>query len=227
MLASLLSALVHRPSLMLGSLLIVGGLAATSGALTQTDAESRPRPVAATTATDPVSRPPAPPSSVAPPPTDPAAAPVPPPPDWSPTQVRIGEIEVDAPIDPLGVDDQDRLQVPSDPSRVGWWFGGAQPGQDDPAVLVGHLDSTTGPAVFHRLELLAPGDVIEVDRADASTARFMVERVESHPKDAFPTMDVYGPTEASTLRLVTCFGDFDAERFSYKDNLIVYANLMP
>ncbi len=225
--ASLLGAMMRRPALVVGSLLIVGGLAATSGVLGQGDAESQPRSVAA--ATPATTQPAPPPPPPAPPTTDPPAAPAapaPPPPDWTPTQVRVGKIEVAAPIDALGVDDQDRLQVPTDPSRVGWWSGGAQPGEDDPAVLVGHLDSTTGPAVFHRLELLAPGDVIEVDRADATTARFMVERIESHPKDEFPTMDVYGPTEASTLRLVTCFGEFDEERFSYKDNLIVYANLM-
>ncbi len=147
--------------------------------------------------------------------------------DLAPTEVRIPKIEVDAPVDALGVDAQNALQVPTDPARVGWWSGGAKPGDDDPSVLVGHLDSSTGPAVFFQLERLVPGDVIEVDRADGSTARFMIERLESHPKTQFPTTAVYGSTEGSTLRLVTCFGAFDDVARSYENNLVVYANLMP
>ncbi len=134
---------------------------------------------------------------------------------------------MDAPIDALGVDDENALEVPSDTSRVGWWSGGGQPGQSDPAVLVGHRDSSTGPAVFFELGELVPGDIIEVDRVDGSTARFMVERIESYPKTAFPTVAVYGPTDSSTLRLITCLGPFDRVARSYKDNLVVYANLAP
>lgn len=148
-------------------------------------------------------------------------------PDWTPTAVRVPRLKVDAPIDALGVDDRNALEVPSDTTRVGWWSGGAEPGQSDPAVLVGHRDSSTGPAVFFELGELVPGDLIEVDRADGSTARFMVERIESHPKTAFPTLAVYGATDSSTLRLITCFGAFDRVARSYKDNLVVYANLAP
>jgi len=224
--------------LLVGGLLIVVGLAATAlttpFSLTRDDAGPRARPAAAGTATTTgaiAENPPIPAQTSVPPPVaepvaDPAA-PATPPPDWSPRAVRIPKIEVDAPVDALGVDDKNALQVPSDPTRVGWWLGGAQPGQPDPAVLVGHLDSSTGPAVFFKLEQLVPGDVIEVDRADASTARFMVERLESHPKTEFPTLSVYGATDTSTLRLITCFGAFDPVARSYENNLVIYANLLP
>lgn len=160
--------------------------------------------------------------------TGPGPAGQPPPqPNWIPRRIRVPKIKVDAPIDPLGVDDKNTLQVPSDPARVGWWSGGAQPGQPDPAVLVGHRDSSTGAAVFFRLGELVPGDVIELDRTDGSTARFMVDHLESHPKTEFPTQAVYGATDSSTLRLITCFGAFDKVQRSYKDNLVIYANLMP
>lgn len=169
-----------------------------------------------TTAAPPVDQP-LPPISLVPPA---------PQPDWTPLAVRIPEIGVDAPVDPMGVDAENALEVPTDTVRVGWWSGGAQPGQADPSVLVGHRDSSTGPAVFIGLDALEPGDEIEVDRADGSTARFAVERLESHPKTEFPTLSVYGETDASTLRLVTCFGAFDDVARSYDDNLVVYANLI-
>lgn len=217
--------MARRAAVVVGALLVVAGVASTSVALTQNELVADSAPTTTSTSTEPAATLPSPPPTTAAPP---AAVPVAvePAPDWTPTRVRVGNAEVDAPIDALGVDDQNKIQVPADPARVGWWSGGAEPGEDDPAVLVGHLDSTTGPGVFFGLEKLVPGDVVEVDRADGSTAQFMVERIESHPKDAFPTDEVYGSTDSSSLRLITCIGSFDAERSSYRDNLIVYANLM-
>lgn len=177
----------------------------------------------------PISRPtiPLPGPAPAPAPATKLPGPAAPPPNWTPTAIRIPRIKVDSLIQPLGVDDQNTLQVPKNTRMVGWWSGGAQPGQPDPAVLVGHRDSRTGPAVFYRLGDVVPGDVIEVLRADGSTARYMVERVESFPKTKFPTTSVYGSTDESSLRLITCFGAFDDVERSYVDNLVVYANIMP
>lgn len=206
--------------------------ATDAGAAPSTDPPpiTEPPPV---TAPPPVTEEPGPdgPTTEAPPPREPVPSePAPPPtapPDWKPMAIRVPALEVDAPVDVMGVDAENALEVPSDPVRVGWWSGGAQPGQPDPAVLVGHLDSSTGPAVFFGLEKLKPGDVIEVDRADATTARFAVQRIESHPKTEFPTLSVYGGTEDATLRLITCFGEFDPVARSYQNNLVVYANLLP
>ncbi len=160
-----------------------------------------------------------------PPPSAPATTVASPAPEnWTPNAIRVPKIGVDASIDSMGVDDKNVLQVPGDPTRVGWWSGGSQPGQVGPSVLVGHVDWNHGPAVFYRLRELEPGDEIQVDRADGTTARFVVERLESHAKARFPTDEVYGDTPASTLRLVTCFGTFDRSAHSYLDNLIVFAN---
>lgn len=142
-----------------------------------------------------------------------------------PTRVRIPAIGVDAPILPLGLRADGRLEVPADFDETGWWVDGPEPGEPGPAVIVGHVDSRDGPAVFFDLRLLEPGDPIHVDRRDGTTVTYLVERTEQHPKDAFPTSAVYGPTPDPVLRLVTCGGDFDRDRRSYKDNIIVFAQL--
>ncbi len=151
---------------------------------------------------------------------------VPPKAQAAPVAIDVPVAGVSAPIDPLGIDTGRRLEVPQDYSRVGWWSGGASPGEQGPAVLVGHLDTTTAPAVFHDLDKLNPGDEVHVTRSDDSVATFMVERIESFPKTMFPTTDVYGSADESSLRLVTCYGSFDEAQRSYQDNLIVYANLV-
>ena len=98
------------------------------------------------------------------------------------------------------------------------------PGESGPAVLVGHRDSDTGPAVFYGLGELAAGDsVVVTDESDHSW-RFRVTAVEQFDKDAFPTEKVYGATQGSTLRLLTCAGGFNGDE--YEENLVVYAALV-
>ena len=147
------------------------------------------------------------------------------PPALPPIAVAIPAIKVLAEVDPMGLTADGSLQVPTNFGRVGWWSGGHKPGEPGPAVLEGHVDSTKGPAVFYALRQLKPGDEIQVVRDDHTTAAFVVDRLGSYPKDAFPSLEVYGPTDTPTLRLITCTGSFDRSVRSYRDNLVVYANL--
>jgi sortase (surface protein transpeptidase) len=117
------------------------------------------------------------------------------------------------------------MAVPVDFGRAGWFAGGAAPGEVGPAVIAGHVDSRTGPAVFYRLRELRPGQVVLVERADGTRLRFVVDTARSFPKARFPTGAVFGPTPAAELRLVTCAGTFDRARGSYRDNLVVFARL--
>lgn len=142
-----------------------------------------------------------------------------------PVRVRIPAIGVDAAVFQLAVDAQGVLPPPPTNEDAGWWRAGAEPGEPGPAVMVGHVDGREGPAVFFRLRELVPGGEITVDRADGSTAVFAVERVERHPKDAFPTEAVYGHTPDARLRLVTCGGEFDRSTRHYVDNIVVFATL--
>ena len=140
-----------------------------------------------------------------------------------PPRLEIPAIKVAAHAIPLGKTSDNHLAVPANWSVVGWWKGGPSPGQRGPAVVVGHVDSKSGPAVFYRLRELRRGDEVRFVRADGSRARFVVEWSRSYSKTRFPTAAVYGPTEGRDLRLVTCDGSFDWSRGHYRDNLVVFA----
>jgi len=146
-----------------------------------------------------------------------------PPPD-RPTKVRIASIGVDATIIDLGLNPDRTLEVPEDIRLTGWWTGRSVPGEDGPSIVVGHIDSAAqGAGVFFRLRELDVGDAIYVERSDGSVAEFRVTETELVLKDEFPTEKVYGSTEGSQLRLITCGGSFDRSARSYLGNLIVYA----
>jgi hypothetical protein len=142
-----------------------------------------------------------------------------------PARVGIPAIGVDAALAPIGLDGSGALVPPADFDQAGWFAAGPAPGQPGPAVLAGHVDDRTGPAVFYRLEELAAGDQVLITGADGQPVRFTVTRVAAYPKNAFPTAEVYGPTTRPELRLITCGGPFDRSRRSYTDNVVVFARL--
>jgi hypothetical protein len=167
------------------------------------------------------------PTAVGPPPTAPArVTSTPPLAAAPPVRIRIPAIDVDSTLIGLGLQADGTLQVPSDGSAAGWFTGAPTPGEHGPAVIAAHVDWNHAPGVFYRLRDLEPGDEVAVDRADGSTATFVVLGVEQYPKDAFPTERVYGDIDHAGLRLITCGGSFDRAARSYRDNVVVYAGLV-
>ena len=144
-------------------------------------------------------------------------------PSSPPVRVEIPALGVSSPLIRLGLNPDGTMQVPGDFQVAGWFTGGPQPGQLGPAVIAGHVDSRTGPAVFYRLRDLHPGDQIRVVRADHRVVRFRVESLASFPKQALPDDAVFAATTTPALRLITCAGSFDWSKRSYRDNLVVSA----
>lgn len=144
----------------------------------------------------------------------------------SPRHIRIPAVGIDAPFAaPLGVNEDQTIQVPETYDQVGWYKHGPTPGELGPAVILGHVDSITGPAVFFPLGQLEEGDEIFIDRIDGSTATFTVERLERHEQSGFPTEKVYGNLDYAGLRLITCTGIYSHGSLRYSHNLIVFARL--
>ena len=142
----------------------------------------------------------------------------------APVRLRIPALHVDTPLQRLGVQADGTIAVPSRPDVAGWYERGPRPGQPGPAVILGHVDSHTGPGVFVALRTARTGTTVVVDRADGSTVTFRITAVSRVSKTRFPTDLVYAPTLDATLRLVTCGGSFDRARGSYRDNVIAYAD---
>ncbi|MEV0715602.1 class F sortase [Asanoa sp. NPDC050611] len=139
-----------------------------------------------------------------------------------PSEVRIPRVAIRSSLVGLDLDSKGELEAPVDYAKAGWYEQGTLPGEPGPAVIAGHVDSYRGPAVFYRLRELRPGDTVEVRRGD-TWLPFRVVATGHYPKDKFPTTRVYGATPGSELRLITCGGEFDRSRRSYRDNVVVYA----
>jgi sortase (surface protein transpeptidase) len=197
-------------ALAVGLVVIAGG---TAGLLLTRHSTPAMRPAAAGVAALPA-------------PTGPIVAPprsATPKPVASPVSLTIPLIGVQTQLITLGLTATGELQVPSSTSVAGWYTGSPRPGAIGSSIIVGHIDSTSGPGVFHRLSTLAAGDKIYVKRADGTLAEFRVTSVQTYLKDHFPTQDVYGAVPDAELRLITCGGAFDAATGHYLSNIVVYA----
>ncbi|MFE9607079.1 sortase domain-bontaining protein [Streptomyces sp. NPDC006012] len=163
----------------------------------------------------------------------PAAAELPPQaeplPDASPQRLEIPGLGVRASVVAGSPDVRSAAGPPSCPQPSGsvtWHAAGTGPGAAGAAVLVGAADTGTGPAVFHRVGALRPGEQVRVARADGTVAEFTVDDVRVPARDHFDADQAYGPRRAgrAELRLVTC-GDFDRADDGYPANVVVSAYL--
>jgi hypothetical protein len=142
-----------------------------------------------------------------------------------PLRLSIPSISVDTGLIDLGLKSDGSMEVPADGSTAGWYVNSPTPGELGPAVLAAHVDWKGSKGVFYDLRQTKPGDDIEVQRTDGRTLTFTVQRVEKYSKQQFPTDEVYGDVDSPQLRLITCGGDFDHAAHSYRDNIVVYAEL--
>lgn len=143
-----------------------------------------------------------------------------------PLTLEVPSVGIDTSLIRLRVAGDGSLEVPGSFGVAGWWADGAEPGAVGAAVIVGHVDSFTGPAVFYRLGKVKVGGTVRVTRADHSVVTFAIDGVRQYAKDQFPADEVYGATPSAALRLITCGGHFDRRRGEYDDNVVVFAHLV-
>jgi sortase (surface protein transpeptidase) len=143
-----------------------------------------------------------------------------------PVTLSIPAIGLKVPLSALGLNPNGTVEVPTNFQEPGWYRFGPSPGQLGSAVILGHVDSYLGPAVFFRLRTLRPGDQVKVALADGVTTHFLVRQVAMYSKTQFPTLLVYGSHGYSALQLVTCGGVFDTQTRHYLSNVVVYTRLV-
>jgi LPXTG-site transpeptidase (sortase) family protein len=147
-------------------------------------------------------------------------------PSAAPARLLVPSINVNAPIEPVGLDAQGRMATPSKASNVAWYRLGSTPGEVGDAVLAGHLDWTTGPAVFWSLGKVRKGDEVTVVRADGTRVKFVADATSTVPYDS-STDALFTRDGPPSLTLITCAGAWDRQRGTYLQRLVVHSTLVP
>lgn len=148
-------------------------------------------------------------------------------PSSRPARVRMPAVRIDAPVTAVGLDAEGWVDTPPayETNLAGWFTGAVTPGEKGTAVVVGHVDTPDGRAVFYDLGALAKGHRVEIVRQDGRTAVFSVYGIEIVPKEGFPAARIYRATPYPELRVLTCGGGFSRQR-GYDGNVVVSARLV-
>lgn len=143
-----------------------------------------------------------------------------------PERISIPSIGVDAEIEATGVLENGEMGVPGNLSQVGWFEPGYKVGSKGHAVLAGHVDGPSGPAIFYYLKNVEPGEKVTITGKDGREMVYIVRGKESYVTDEAPVEEIFGSSDSRMINLITCTGTFTSKTSSYEERLVVTAELI-
>lgn len=142
-----------------------------------------------------------------------------------PIAIEIPALNISTEIEKVGRLENGQMGVPKGMDTVGWFSDGAKPGSPGNAVMAGHVDSKSGPAVFYKLEELKNGDEVIVKDQDGKALTFEVTGKEKYNRKTAPVEKIFDYAYGSKLNLITCTGTFNVEEGTHEERLVVYTEL--
>lgn len=143
-----------------------------------------------------------------------------------PVRVKVPKINVDAPIDSVGLAENGDMEAPKGPRNIGWYKDSPRPGDTGNAIIAGHYGrwESGENSVFDNLSQLGAGDEVNVEDENGRTVVFIVQRVQiyNHNDD---TQSIFISKDGSAhLNIITCMGDWIESEKTYSQRLVVFAD---
>ncbi|MDI3234471.1 class F sortase [Exiguobacterium antarcticum] len=142
-----------------------------------------------------------------------------------PKTLTIDKIDVKTNVEQVGLDKEGAMGTPKNEQQVGWYKFGPRPGDVGNAVIDGHTDTKTGPAVFNRLDDLKKGDTIKIKDESGRTLVFRVKKLVEYGHLDAPLEKIFGASDQRNLNLITCIGVYDENEGTYDNRLVVFTEL--
>ncbi|MDP3994112.1 MAG: class F sortase [bacterium] len=142
-----------------------------------------------------------------------------------PVRLKIPSINVDAPVEYVGLTSDGAMDVPKGPVNVAWFNLGPRPGETGSSVIAGHYGWKNNiPAVFDNLHKIRKGDKIYIENGKGAIITFVVREIRTYSKDeAAP--DVFGSSDGKAhLNLITCTGVWNKAEKTRSERLIVFTD---
>ncbi len=139
-----------------------------------------------------------------------------------PVGIFIRDINLEATVLAVGVDDENRFDVP-EADTVGWYKYSSRPGSVGATVLAAHVDYGGRAGAFYNLRQLRVGDRLAVQMSDGSVVDYAVTNNTVYDKKQLPAGDLFRKEGTPVLQLITCGGVFDPSEQSYEANIVVSA----
>jgi Sortase domain len=116
------------------------------------------------------------------------------------------------------------MAVPRDPTELGWWDGGAAPGQTrGNVVVVGHVNYAGSSGALAVLVDTRIGDDVRITEP-GRVYRYRIRAVRTYAKTTGLPAAIFSRSGPGGLVLITCGGPFDPATGNYLDNIVAYAD---
>lgn len=143
-----------------------------------------------------------------------------------PVKLVIPALSVIAPVENVGKDKENRMDIPKNVYNAGWYYLGVRPGEIGNAVIAGHVNTPTfAPSIFSRLSDLKNGDTVSVEDQDKRVWNFRVVGQATYSTDNFPIEEVFGASNKKRLNLITCSGEWQKNTKDYSQRTVVFTEL--
>lgn len=141
-----------------------------------------------------------------------------------PVRLLIAGLNVDAPIDQLGLTENGDMDIPLNIEKTGWYKYGPHPGNIGSAVIAGHLSGKKGePGVFKNLDKLQKGDNLSIIDDKGQTISFTVRETRYYDQNEEPS-EVFNSSSGEHLNLITCAGSWNKSERSFSKRLVVFSD---
>ena len=144
-----------------------------------------------------------------------------------PEFLTIPSLDLFAEVIPVGLLDNEVMEVPANIKEVGWYFPTAPPSFDSgTTVLVGHRDGKGDPqGVFRNISELDFGDQIQLADNYGQLHDFSVESVSmvSDSEFAQTSEEIFAHTDSARLVLLTCGGAYVRANGGYQSTVVLVA----
>ena len=142
-----------------------------------------------------------------------------------PLRLKIPSINVDIPVEYVGLTLDGAMDVPKERANVAWFNLGQRPGKNGSAVIAGHYGWKNGKAsVFDNLYKLRKGDKLYIENDKGEIISFVVRESRRYDPEADAT-DVFRSSDGKVhLNLVTCEGAWDEVSKTYSKRLVVFTD---
>ncbi|MEX1014229.1 MAG: class F sortase [Candidatus Paceibacterota bacterium] len=142
-----------------------------------------------------------------------------------PIRLKIPGINIDAPIEYVGLTSDGAMDVPKKSDNVAWFNLGPRPGDKGSAVIAGHYGWENNiSAVFDNLHKLNKGDQIYIEDEKGMIITFVVREVKVYDRNEIEP-DVFKSSDNKAhLNLITCVGVWDKVSKTYSKRLVVFTD---
>lgn len=139
-------------------------------------------------------------------------------------RVVAPSINIDAPVETLGINDRGEMENPVGKDAVAWYNFSEFPGYGGNAVFSGHVDWFTGElGVFGRVKELKTNDEIVLKLSDGMELKYKVVASDLYKTADAPVDKIVGRTEKDSITFITCEGTWDRNGQDYSHRRVVRA----